>query len=155
MLELTDGSKKSIWTFRDISHNVRYTLLYCWPRVDFGKPLINFVCSKSLKAIHCHEIHVLTSTVCGHLWHVPPTCWLWCRHPFIITVFPNGSSFIQQDNPPYHTAEIVQELFKGHEQVDKLLWTVGWNQNTEKKPMQAQGEYKNTCTRRPLSTFLL
>ncbi|KAJ8276573.1 hypothetical protein COCON_G00083250, partial [Conger conger] len=42
-------------------------------------------------------------------------------HPFMATVFPDGSGLFQQDNAPCHTAHIVQEWFEEHEEEFKVL----------------------------------
>uniref|UniRef100_A0A671YBG6 Tc1-like transposase DDE domain-containing protein n=1 Tax=Sparus aurata TaxID=8175 RepID=A0A671YBG6_SPAAU len=44
-------------------------------------------------------------------------------HPFIQTVFPDGSGFFQRDSTPRHTAKIVQEWFEEHnDEFTVLTW---------------------------------
>ena len=42
-------------------------------------------------------------------------------HPFMATVFPDGSGLFQQDNAPCHTTKIVQEWFEEHDKEFKVL----------------------------------
>ena len=42
-------------------------------------------------------------------------------HPFMATVFPDGSGLFQQDNAPCHSAKIVQEWFEEHDKEFKVL----------------------------------
>ncbi|MCI4388573.1 hypothetical protein PGIGA_G00087550 [Pangasianodon gigas] len=42
-------------------------------------------------------------------------------HPFMATVFPNGSGLFQQDNAPCHSAKIVQAWFEEHDKEFRVL----------------------------------
>ncbi|XP_075684243.1 uncharacterized protein LOC142652483 [Rhinoderma darwinii] len=46
---------------------------------------------------------------------------------FMATVFPNVSGIFQQNNAPYHTAKIIQELF---EELDKEFKVLTWSPNS-------------------------
>ncbi|KAE8297395.1 Transposable element Tcb1 transposase Transposable element Barney transposase [Larimichthys crocea] len=44
-------------------------------------------------------------------------------HPFMETVFPDGSGLFQQENAPYHKAKVVQEWFEEHNnEFEVLTW---------------------------------
>ncbi len=58
---------------------------------------------------HCLNATVYLNIVTDHV------------HPFMTTVYPSSDGYFQQDNPPYHIAQIISDWFLEHDNEFTLL----------------------------------